>query len=150
MVDKIKQQYGLFIPHNSAPNKEASVTGIGGIFFKSKDPKALKSWYATHLGIPVDDYGWSFWWKDAKGNDAMTQWSPFEAGTRYFEPSDKEFMLNFRVHHLKQLLTELAAQGVTIIGNPETYDYGTFAWILDPEGHKIELWEPIDAAFQEK
>lgn len=150
IVDKIKQQYGLFIPHNSAPNKEASVTGIGGIFFKSKDPKALKSWYATHLGIPVDDYGWSFWWKDAKGNDAMTQWSPVEAGTRYFEPSDKEFMLNFRVHHLKQLLTELAAQGVTIIGNPETYDYGTFAWILDPEGHKIELWEPIDAAFQEK
>jgi D-3-phosphoglycerate dehydrogenase len=150
IVDKIKQKYGLFIPHDSAPNKEASVTGIGGIFFKSKDPKALKSWYATHLGIPVDDYGWSFWWKDAQGNDAMTQWAPFEASTRYFEPSDKEFMLNFRVHHLKQLLTELATQGVTIIGNPETYDYGTFAWILDPEGHKIELWEPIDAAFQEK
>jgi len=150
IVDKIKQQYGLFIPHKSAPNKEASVMGIGGIFFKSKDPKALKSWYATHLGIPVDDYGWSFWWKDAQGNDAMTQWAPFEASTRYFEPSDKEFMLNFRVHHLKPLLTELAAQGVTIIGNPETYDYGTFAWILDPEGHKIELWEPIDAAFQEK
>lgn len=123
------------------------VTGLGGIFFKCKDPKTIKAWYATHLGIPVDDYGWTFWWKDKDGNKCSTQWSPFEANTNYFAPSEKQFMMNYRVHDLEALMAVLKEEGVTIVGEIETYDYGKFGWILDPEGNKIELWEPIDSAF---
>lgn len=123
------------------------VTGLGGFFFKSDNPNAIKDWYKNHLGIPTDQYGWTFWWKDAAGNDCSTQWSPFEAKTNYFNPSDKPFMMNFRVHDLEALLKVLQEEGVTIIGEMETYDYGKFGWILDPEGNKIELWEPIDSAF---
>lgn len=124
------------------------VTGIGGIFFKSEDPKAAKDWYNKHLGLNTDDYGCTFWWKDTEGNDATTQWSPFKKDTQYFEPSKKEFMMNFRVHDLEALLATLKEEGVTIVGDIETYDYGKFGWILDPEGNKIELWEPIDGAFK--
>ncbi|MEM9362402.1 MAG: VOC family protein [Bacteroidota bacterium] len=123
------------------------VTGIGGFFFKTKDPDHIKSWYKNHLGIPTDQYGWSFWWKDTDGNDCMTQWSPFKDDTEYFNPSKKQFMMNFRVENLKQLLVELEKEGVTIVGKVEEYDYGKFGWILDPEGNKIELWEPVDKAF---
>ena len=123
------------------------VTGLGGFFFKAKDPDSIKAWYGKHLGLPVDNYGCSFWWKDKEGNDAMTQWSPFNADTKYFEPSQKQFMMNFRVENLKELLKTLKEEGVTIVGEVEEYDYGKFGWILDPEGNKIELWEPIDKAF---
>ncbi len=123
------------------------VTGLGGFFFKSKDPNQLKTWYKDHLGIPTDQYGWTFWWKDKEGKDASTQWSPFEENTTYFQPSDKPFMMNFRVENLEELLKVLAEEGVTVVGEMETYDYGKFGWILDPEGNKIELWEPVDAAF---
>lgn len=145
IVDKIKLHYGLAV--KKAPD-QPRVTGLGGFFFLSKNPKALKDWYATHLGIPVDDYGWSFWWKDAQGQDAMTQWSPFEAGTTYFEPSEKTYMINYRVHDLDGLLNKFAAAGISILGQPQAFDYGKFAWIMDPEGNKIELWEPIDEAFK--
>jgi len=124
------------------------VTGIGGLFFKSKDPKASKAWYKKHLGFNTDDYGCTFWWKDSDGKDASTQWSAFKADTNYFEPSKKDFMFNYRVENLEALLVELKAENATIIGNMETYDYGKFAWILDNEGNKIELWEPIDAALK--
>lgn len=124
------------------------VTGIGGIFFKSDDPTATKNWYKDHLGLNTDDYGCTFWWKDKQGNDATTQWSPFKKDTAYFEPSKKEFMMNFRVHNLKELLSTLKEEGVTIVGKIEEYEYGKFGWILDPEGNKIELWEPIDKAFK--
>ncbi|MEW5677480.1 VOC family protein [Flavobacterium enshiense] len=120
------------------------VTGLGGFFFKCDDPNATKEWYKNHLGIPTDQYGWSFWWKDKEGNDCMTQWTPFDAGTKYFEPSQKQFMMNFRVENLEELLKVLKEEGVTIVGEMETYEYGKFGWILDPEGNKIELWEPID------
>ncbi|PRX57330.1 VOC family protein [Flagellimonas meridianipacifica] len=123
------------------------VTGIGGFFFKSKDPDHIKTWYKTHLGIPVDNYGWSFWWKDKDGKDCMTQWSPFKEDTEYFSPSEKQFMMNFRVENLKELLEVLKSEGVTVIDKVEEYDYGKFGWILDPEGNKIELWEPVDKAF---
>jgi len=125
------------------------VTGLGGFFFKSEHPNAIKDWYKNHLGIPTDQYGWTFWWKDADGNDCSTQWSPFEAKTNYFNPSEKQFMMNFRVHDLEALLKVLKEEGVTIVGEMETYDYGKFGWIVDPEGNKIELWEPIDSAFSE-
>ena len=123
------------------------VTGLGGFFFKTKNPDETKKWYKDHLGLPVDDYGCTFWWKDAKGNDCSTQWSPFKEDTDYFSPSKKQFMMNFRVENLHELLDVLKEEGVTIVGEVEEYDYGKFGWILDPEGNKIELWEPIDSAF---
>ncbi|WP_445386667.1 VOC family protein [Robiginitalea sp. IMCC44478] len=125
------------------------VTGLGGFFFKCQDPDRVKKWYKTHLGIPTDAYGWTFRWKDAQGNDCSTQWSPFKEDTTYFNPSSKPFMMNFRVENLEELLQVLKKEGVQVIGEMESYDYGKFGWILDPEGNKIELWEPIDAAFQE-
>ena len=123
------------------------VTGIGGFFFKTKDPKNIKNWYNKHLGLNTDDYGCTFWWKDEEGNKCSTQWSPFKEDTNYFEPSKKEFMMNFRVDDLKELLKALKKEGVTVVGEVEEYEYGKFGWILDPEGNKIELWEPIDSAF---
>ncbi len=123
------------------------VTGIGGIFFKSTDPKKTKEWYKNHLGFNTDDYGCTFWWKDEHENKCSTQWSPFSKDTTYFEPSQKDFMMNFRVDNLVELLEVLKAEGVTVIDKIEEYEYGKFGWIIDPEGNKIELWEPKDAAF---
>lgn len=125
------------------------VTGLGGFFFKAKDPDQIKSWYKTHLGIPTDQYGWTFWWKDAEGNDCSTQWSPMAASTDYYQPSTKPFMMNFRVENLVELLKALKAEGVEIVGEMQEFSYGKFGWIMDPEGNKIELWEPVDSAFQE-
>lgn len=118
------------------------VTGLGGFFFKTENPDQIKDWYKNHLGIPVDNYGWSFEWKDQEGNDGSTQWAPFKVDTNYFKPSEKQFMMNFRVDNLEALLALLKEEGVTIVGEMESYDYGNFGWILDPEGNKIELWEP--------
>ncbi len=123
------------------------VTGIGGVFFKTKDPGKVKEWYKKHLGFNADDYGCSFWWKDSEGNDAMTQWSPFPENTDYFEPSKKDFMMNFRVKNLDELLETLKKEGVQVIDKKESYEYGKFGWIVDLEGNKIELWEPVDKAF---
>jgi phosphoglycerate dehydrogenase-like enzyme/predicted enzyme related to lactoylglutathione lyase len=145
IVDKIKAKY---FGQAKAAIAEKRVTGIGGVFFKSENSKELVAWYGKHLGLKTDAYGSTFWWKDAQGNDCSTQWSPFAADTNYFEPSQKQFMQNFRVHDLEKLLEKLKQEGVTIIGEMESYDYGKFGWILDLEGNKIELWEPIDSAFQ--
>ena len=123
------------------------VTGIGGLFFKTKDPNAIKEWYKNHLGLNTDQYGCTFWWKDEHGNKCSTQWSPFKEDTQYLEPSKKDFMMNFRVENLRELLKILKKEGVTIVGEIEEHDYGKFGWILDPEGNKIELWEPVDNAF---
>lgn len=127
---------------------EKRVTGIGGLFFKTNDTEASKEWYKKHLGLNTDQYGCTFWWKDKEGNDCSTQWSPFKADTSYFDPSKKDFMFNYRVHDLEALLKVLEEEGVTIVGEMETYDYGKFAWILDNDHNKIELWEPIDTVFQ--
>lgn len=124
------------------------VTGLGGFFFKTKDPNKVKEWYKTHLGLHTDQYGCTFWWKDMEGNDCSTQWSPMNEDTDYFKPSQKQFMMNFRVENLVELLAVLKKEGVTVVGEPEEYDYGKFGWILDPDGNKLELWEPIDKAFQ--
>ncbi|MEW7278258.1 VOC family protein [Aquimarina sp. 2201CG1-2-11] len=123
------------------------VTGIGGIFFKSTNPNKTKEWYRNHLGLNTDQYGCTFWWKDKEGNDCSTQWSPFKDDTTYFEPSKKGFMMNFRVENLVGLIETLKKEGVTVIDKIEEYDYGKFGWIVDPEGNKIELWEPVDKAF---
>jgi len=124
------------------------VTGLGGFFFKSENPDAAKNWYKEHLGLDTDQYGCTFWWKDKEGNDCSTQWSPMDEKTEYFQPSQKQFMMNFRVENLDELLAALKEEGITIVGEPEEYNYGKFGWILDPEGNKIELWEPKDDAFK--
>jgi len=123
------------------------VTGIGGLFFKTENPGATKDWYKKHLGLNTDQYGCTFWWKDKKGNDCSTQWSPMDENTKYFEPSQKQFMMNFRVENLVELLETLKKEGVKVVGEIEEYNYGKFGWIIDPEGNKLELWEPVDKAF---
>ncbi|MCC8359710.1 VOC family protein [Salinimicrobium sediminilitoris] len=123
------------------------VTGIGGIFFKTKDPKTTKDWYNKHLGLNTDQWGSTFWWKDKEGNDCSTQWSPMKEDTDYYEPSKKQFMINYRVENLEELLEELKKEGVEIVGEMQTFEYGKFGWIMDPDGNKIELWEPNDKAF---
>ena len=125
------------------------VTGIGGIFFKCQSPDDMKSWYSEHLGLKTDQYGSLFEFRQADAPDekGYLQWSPFSADTTYFQPSEKQFMINYRVENLEELLKVLQEEGVTVVGEMETYDYGKFGWILDPEGNKIELWEPVDKAF---
>lgn len=123
------------------------VTGLGGFFFKTDDPDGIKKWYKQHLGLPTDQYGCTFWWKDKEGNDCSTQWSPMKSDTPYFKPSESAFMMNFRVENLVELLDVLRKEGVTVIGEIEEFEYGKFGWILDPDGNKLELWEPIDSAF---
>jgi len=120
------------------------VTGIGGIFFKCKDPKKMMEWYKTHLGLNVTDYGATFEWKESVDStkNGSTTWSPFSETTKYFEPSAREFMINYTVADLEALVEELRKEGVTIVDNIETYDYGKFVHILDVEGNKVQLWEP--------
>lgn len=122
------------------------VTGIGGIFFKCKDTNRMKEWYNTHLGLDTNQYGVNFEWRelDDPNKKGSTQWSPFSETTKYFEPSGKDFMINYRVADLEALVAQLKAEGVTIVDSIETYDYGKFVHIMDPEGNKIQLWEPSD------
>jgi len=122
------------------------VTGIGGVFFKCKDPEKIKSWYREHLGIQSDQYGATFEWRSLENPDkkCTTVWSPFNEKTKYFSPSEKPYMFNYRVENLENLLETLKEEGVQVVGDIETYEYGKFGWILDPEGNKIELWEPVD------
>ena len=121
------------------------VTGIGGLFFKVKNPEQTRAWYQKHLGFDIDTYGSTFWWKDKQQNDASTQWSPFPENSNYFNPSKKDYMFNYRVKNLTQLLVDLKSEGIEVIDKPEVFSYGKFAWILDLDGNKIELWEPIDS-----
>ena len=126
------------------------VTGIGGIFFKCKEPKKMREWYQTHLGLNTNAYGAVFEWR--QGADTIkkgfTQWSPFAETTKYFAPSTKDFMINYRVENITALVADLKQQGVTVTDSIETYDYGKFVHILDIEGNKIELWEPNDKEYE--
>ncbi|MBO2012870.1 VOC family protein [Siccationidurans soli] len=126
------------------------VTGIGGVFFKCQDPNKMREWYKTHLGLNTNDYGAVFEWRQATdaSQKGFTQWSPFEAATNYFAPSSKDFMINYRVENLVLLVEELKKEGVTIVDEIETYDYGKFVHILDAEGNKVELWEPNDIEYE--
>ena len=125
------------------------VTGIGGIFFKTKDPEKMKSWYAKNLGLVTNEYGSVFEFRstDKPEDRGYLVWSPFTEDTKYFDPSKKEFMINYRVENLGELIEELRKDGVEIVGEIEEYEYGKFAHIVDPEGNKIELWEPVDSVF---
>lgn len=122
------------------------VTGIGGIFFKCKDPNAIKDWYKKHLGIDTNQWGANFEWR--QGADAskkgFTQWSPVSEKSTHF---DGALMINYRVENLEELVVQLKKEGVEIVDKIETFDYGKFVHILDNEGNKIELWEPNDVAY---
>jgi predicted enzyme related to lactoylglutathione lyase len=122
------------------------VTGIGGVFFKCKDPNKMKEWYKTHLGLDTNEYGANFEWRDAEDptKKGSTTWSPFAEKTKYLDPSTKDFMINYRVENLEALVEQLKNEGVTIVDAIETYDYGKFVHIMDVEGNKVELWEPAD------
>ncbi|MEP0822541.1 MAG: VOC family protein [Ignavibacterium sp.] len=127
------------------------VTGIGGIFFKCKDPGKVREWYQKHLGLHTNQYGAVFEWRQGEDptQKGFTQWSPFKESTKYFEPSPKDFMINYRVADLEKLVEELKKEGVTVVDTIETYDYGKFVHILDVEGNKIELWEPNDVVYEQ-
>lgn len=125
------------------------VTGIGGIFFKAEDPAKMKDWYDKNLGLVTNEYGSLFEFRDSDKPETKgyLQWSPFDTQTKYFEPSQKEFMINYRVENLEGMVEDFKKNGVTVLDEIETYEYGKFVHIMDPEGNKIELWEPIDSVF---
>ncbi len=130
-------------------NENKKVTGIGGIFFKCKDPKKLKAWYKANLGLNTNQYGAVFEWRQGADTTqkGFTQWSPFNEKTKYFEPSTKDFMINYRVGNLTALVEQLKKDSVTVADTIETYDYGKFVHIIDLEGNKIELWKPNDVEY---
>ena len=133
-------------------NKEniKKATGIGGIFFKCKDPHKMNEWYKAHLGLNTNPYGTVFEWRQATDSTkkGYTQWSPFSDSTKYFGASTQDFMINYRVADLEALVEELKKEGVTIADKIETVDYGKFVHIIDIEGNKVELWEPNDIEFE--
>jgi len=126
------------------------VTGIGGIFFKCKDPKKMREWYQTHLGLITNQYGAVFEWRQGADTTkkGFTQWSPFAEKTKYFEPSTKDFMINYRVENLEVLVEQLKKDSVIITDKIETVAYGKFVHIMDIEGNKLELWEPNDIEYE--
>jgi predicted enzyme related to lactoylglutathione lyase len=134
----------LLINKSANNAKMRKLTGIGGIFFKCKDPNKMKEWYNTHLGVNTSPYGAKFEWRqeDDSTKKGYTLWSPFPDKTKYFEPSTKDFMINYRVENLEALVEELKKEGVTVLDKIEASEYGKFVHVLDLEGNKIELWEP--------
>jgi predicted enzyme related to lactoylglutathione lyase len=125
------------------------VTGIGGIFFRSKNASQAREWYGKNLGLAITAYGSSFEFRNTNRPDEINylEWSPFNEKTSYFNPSVKEFMINYRVQNLAGLIKKLKENGVTVVDTVEEYDYGKFVHIMDAEGNKIELWEPVDSVF---
>ena len=134
----------------SKAEHKGKVTGIGGVFFKCSDTKKIKEWYQKNLGINTNQYGAVFeWYQGADSTKkGFSQWSPFNEKTKYFLPSTKEFMINYRVENLTSLVLELKSNGVTVLDTIESFDYGKFVHVLDPEGNKIELWEPNDVVYE--
>jgi predicted enzyme related to lactoylglutathione lyase len=129
----------------------ARVTGIGGVFFKSRsDHKALAAWYEKHLGLALESWGGAIlrWPEDTASDQGLTVWNVAAGESKWFSPSDSAFMINYRVDDLNALLANLRAAGIEITGGPESHENGKFAWIMDPDGNKVELWEPM--AWDEK
>ena len=119
------------------------VTGIGGIFFKAKDPEKLKAWYRTHLGVESESWGAVFHWRDdPRYANGSTAWSIFPDDTKHFAPADRPFMINYRVADLDGLLEQLRAEGVDVDPKTDVSEFGKFGWVMDPEGNRVELWEP--------
>jgi len=132
------------------PSATKRVTSVGGIFFKCKDPQKMRDWYSRHLGLQTDKYGTNFEWY--QGSDStkkgFTQWSPFKETTKYFEPSTKDFMINYRVENILWLVDQFKKEGVTIVDTVQVFEYGKFVHIMDVEGNKIEIWEPNDVKYE--
>jgi len=123
------------------------VTGIGGIFFKGKDPKALQAWYQRHLGVDVQPWGGAvFSWTDGDGKPVAgsTAWNIAAAQSDQFAPSTATFMVNYRVADLHALVKVLRAEGCNVLEKIDDSEYGKFGWVIDPEGNKVELWQPLD------
>ena len=157
MILAFAMTFGLGYAFNSFTTKYRfrqqplkKVTGIGGIFFKCRDPKKIREWYETNLGLNTNGYGAVFEWRQGADTTkkGFTQWSLFTEKTRYFEPSAKDFMINYRVENIEALIEQLKKNGVTIVDTVETVEYGKFVHIMDIEGNKIELWEPNDLEFE--
>jgi predicted enzyme related to lactoylglutathione lyase len=124
----------------------ARITGIGGVFFKSRsDNAALAAWYQKHLGIALESWGGAIlkWPDDTAEDKGLTVWTVAEKETQWFSPSDSSFMINYRVDDMDGMIEQLRAGGVEIIQGPESHENGKFAWIMDPDGNKVELWEPM-------
>ena len=128
----------------------ARVTGIGGVFFKARDPEGLAAWYAKHLGLALEEWGGvAFRWardQEAQAAEGVTVWHLADAGGDWFAPSTSQVMINYRVDDLKGLLAQLEAEGILAIKGPDEEFNGLFAWVMDPEGNKVELWEPRNPA----
>lgn len=126
------------------------ITGIGGVFFKCKKPADLKAWYSKYFGLAVNQYGTNFVWYEGADSThkAYTQWSPFGSKTTYFAPSTKDFMINYRVAGLRELMKKLAADNILPLDKVDSSGYGQFVHYLDPDSNKIELWEPVDANYE--
>ncbi len=143
MEDKKNQTEKSASPVDTTPK----VTGIGGIFFYSDNLKETKEWYTKNLGIEINDWGSSgFESRNINSPDEVSnlQWKPFKKGDDYFSPSKKDFMINYRVQNIEGLVKKLKDNGVTVLDSIVTYDFGKFVHIMDSEGNKIELWEPVD------
>jgi predicted enzyme related to lactoylglutathione lyase len=140
----------LLTTDDSRFTEQGRATGIGGIFFKCKDPKMVREWYQTHLGLNTNPYGavFEFYQGADSTQKGFLQWSPFKETTKYFEPSTKDFMINYRVTNLEALIDQLRKDGVTVCDTIQSVDYGKFVHILDVEGNKLELWEPNDAVYE--
>ena len=121
----------------------ARVTGIGGVFFKARDPKALAAWYAQHLGLALESFGGAVlrWPLDTANDGGATVWHLAEQSSKWFAPSESSFMINYRVDDLDALIAQLAAAGIVLVGGPESHENGKFAWVMDPECNKVELWQ---------
>ncbi len=126
------------------------VTSIGGVFFKTPDPEKTKAWYQKHLGLNTDAYGTNFEWRHTDNSEqkGFTQWSPFKADTEYFGSAEQSYMVNYRVEDLKALVVQLKAEGVTVLDEIEETEYGHFVHILDADGTKLQLWQPIDDVYE--
>ena len=124
----------------------AKVTGIGGVFLKCRgDSAALAAWYQTHLGLPLETWGGAIlrWPNDKAEDQGLTVWSLADKDSQWFSPSDSAFMINYRVDDMDALLAQLRAAGIEMVGGPESHENGKFAWIMDPDGNKVELWQPM-------
>ena len=128
--------------YTSEGDRVAKAIGIGGVFFKSPDMNRLLDWYSEHLGLPRNDEPGVSLYHAALPEGSHSVWAPFKADTRYFDPSEKEFMFNLIVDDLEGALKQVAAAGAQLVGKPEHYDFGSFGWFLDPDGNKVELWQP--------
>lgn len=143
--------------HTNVVNEEISdsvvldtiprVTGVGGIFFGSENPEELRKWYGTHLGLAIDDYGSPFEFRNALRPDEVNylRWSPAKSGSAFFDSLDKELIINYRVNNIEGLVRKLESKGIEMLDSIQDYPYGRFVHLMDPEGYKIELWEPVDS-----